>query len=406
MPEAMCAVGLATTIGARQTRGAPRMAVNVSLVAERLRQARETLQYSLDEASQASGIASDRLDAIESGREAPTGDDVLILASLYDCDFRSFLDEKIPPAVQQTDVLFRRYGETFRAEDRRAVQEFLHLCHIEASLEERLGIGKSPFAFSPSGKYFKAHGRSAAAALRNQLGYRDNEVPRDVYSDFRAIGIHVFRRKLLNDDISGLYVWDPIAGHCVLVNYSEDIYRQRFSVAHEVAHAIFDSNEGALLTYESKSGKYDASDLREIRANYFASNFLMPVSMLKALPALDAESARHWAQQFRVSTAALAKAMKDAGLVDEAGAKNIRAVRIPLVDKIDPEAPEHLAPRQRERRNSLLERGLSSHYVDLCFNAYDRELISTARLAEMLRVDHGELPELGALYGRTVRHVV
>lgn len=380
------------------------MAVNVNLVAERLRQARETLQYSLDEASQAAGIASDRLYAIESGRVAPTGDDVLILASLYDCDFRAFLDENTPPPVQQTDVLFRRYGETFGAEDRRAIQEFLYLCHIEASLEQQLEVETSSFTFRPSGSYVKAHGQGAAEALRRELGYRNNEVPRDVYSDFRSIGIHVFRRKLINDDISGLYVKDPVAGHCVLVNYSEDVYRQRFSVAHEVAHAIFDSDEGVLLTYESKSGKYDAADLREIRANSFASHYLMPVSMLKGLPVLDAESAKHWAQQFRVSTAALAKAMKDAGLVDEAAAKRIRAVRVPMDDKIDPEAPEHLGEKQKARRKALLERGLSNHYVDLCFKVHDRAQISTARLAEMLRVDHAELPEIGALYGRTVSH--
>lgn len=382
------------------------MTVNINLVAERLRQARETLQYSLDEASQATGIASDWLDAIESGRVAPTGDDVLILASLYDCDFRSFLDENIPPAVQQTDVLFRRYGETFNAEDRRAIQEFLHLCHIEASLEQQLKTETSSFIFRPSGSYVKAHGQSAAEKLRSELGYRDNEVPRDVYTDFRAIGIHVFRRKLINDDISGLYVKDPVAGHCILVNYREDVYRQRFSAAHEVAHAIFDSDEGVLLTYESKSKKYDADDLREIRANSFASHYLMPVSMLKGLPKLDAESAKHWAQQFRVSTAALAKAMKDANLVDEATAKRIRAVRVPMDDKIDPEAPEHLTERQRERRKALLERGLSNHYVDLCFKAHDRALISTARLAEMLRINHAELPEIGALYGRMIRHDV
>ena len=382
------------------------MAINVNLVAERLRQARETLLYSIEEASQATGIASQRLIAIECGREVPTGDDVLILANLYDCDFRSFLDENSPPAVQQSDILFRRYGESFGVEDRRSVQEFLHLCQIEASLERLLEIRASPFPFSPSGSYAKGHGQNAAEALRRHLGYRDNEAPRDIYSDFRGIGIHVFRRKLSNEDISGLYINDPIAGHCVLINYSEDLYRQRFSVAHEMAHAIFDSAEGVLLTYEWRSAKYNAKDLREIRANSFASHFLMPVTMLKGLPTLDEERAKHWAQQFRVSTAALAKALKDAALVDEAAARRIRAVHVPKDIKIDPEAPEFLSETQRERRMALLERGLSNHYVDLCFMAHDRGLISTGRLAEMLQVNNTELSEIGVLYGRTLGHGV
>ena len=382
------------------------MAINVNLVAERLRQAREALQYSIEEASEETGISGARLIDIESGKEVPSGDDVLILANLYDCDFRLFLDENLPTPVHQSDVLFRRYGESFSAEDRRSVQEFLYLCQIEASLERLLEIRTSPFTFSRSGSYVKGHGQNAAEALRHHLGYKDNEAPRDVYSDFREIGIHVFRRKLSNKDISGLYVNDPIAGHCVLINYSEDLYRQRFSAAHEVAHAIFDFAEGVLLTYEFKSAKYDENDLREIRANSFASHYLMPVTMLMGLPDLDEVRAKHWAQQFRVSTAALAKALKDAGLVDEAAARRIRAVRVPRDIKIDPEAPEFLSESQRDRRLALLERGLSNHYVDLCFMAHDRRLISTGRLAEMFRVDNTELSEIGVLYGRSLSHGV
>src|SRR5690606_9952762 len=118
----------------------------------------------------------------------------------------------------------------------------------------------------------------AAAALRSQLGYEPNVVPRNVYEDFRLIGIHVFRRALANAEISGLYVEHPIAGHCVLVNYDEDVYRQRFSVSHEAAHAIFDSSEGVVVTFEARSSKYTKSDLKEIRANSFASHYLMPRS--------------------------------------------------------------------------------------------------------------------------------
>lgn len=380
------------------------MAVNINLVASRLRQAREALQYTVDEVSQATAISIEHLAAIEDGKCKPSGDDVLILASLYDCDFRALLDENVPPPVGQTEILFRRFGEAFRPEDRRATQEFVHLCQIEESLERMLGVVTSQFQFMPAGKYMKAHGQQAAEALRLQFKYQENETPRDVYSDFRAIGVHVFRRKLSNDDISGLYVRDAIAGHCVLVNYNEDIYRQRFSVAHEVAHAIFDSAEGVMLTFDSRSSKYDERDLLEIRANAFASNYLMPVSMLQKLGRLDVGDARRWAQEFRVSTAALSKALKDAGLIDEAAAARIRSVRVPRDVKIDPEAPQNLTDRQRERRRALLERGLSNHYVDLCFTAYDKNLISTGRLAEILRVEHSELPDVGVLYGRTIRH--
>ena len=380
------------------------MALNLGVLSKRLRQAREVLAYSVEDVCKQIGIAQDRLLDIEMGKLKPSGDEVLILASFYDCDFRAFLDETLPPPVEQSDILFRRFGEAFTSNDRRAIQQFLHLCVIETELESALKEQKTSFSFTPSGTFYKSHGQQTAEALRNKLGYRDIEVPRDIYADFRSIGIHIFRRRLSNTEISGLYVEHPVAGHCVLVNYDEDIYRQRFSVAHEVAHAILDSADGIAVTYQTSSSKYNKNDFQEIRANSFASCYLMPPSMLKKLPEIDQTTAQHWAQEFRVSTAALAKALKDAELVNENDAKAIRSVRIPSDSKIDPEAPESLSPLQRKRRFALLERGLSDYYVGLCLEAHYRSLISTGRLTEALGVNVAELSEVAALYGRTIGH--
>ncbi len=382
------------------------MAVNLVHMTARLQQIRVALAYTVDDACEATGLDVHRLLSIEAGEAMPTGDEILILASLYDCDFRTLLDEALPPPAQQTDILFRRYGDSFTPEDRRAVQEFLHLCQIESSLEQQLGLENKAVNFEWSGTLFKAHGQQVAEALRVRLGYSDSEVPRDIYSDFRGIGIHIFRRRLVNDDISGLYIEDPVAGHCVLINYNEDIYRQRFSVAHEVAHAIFDSSEGMMLTFQPNSAKYDKNELKEIRANSFASQYLMPLTMLRRLPKVDESSAPEWAQKFRVSTAALAKALRDANLIDENMGNRIRRVRVPRNEKIDPEAPENLTDAQKRRRLGLLERGLSSHYVDLCFRAHDQGFISTGRLAEVLRVEYSELADIGMLFGRTISHGV
>jgi hypothetical protein len=88
-------------------------------------------------------------------------------------------------------------------------------------------------------------------------------------ADFRSIGIHVFRRRFDNSSISGVYVKHPVAGSCVLVNYSEDIYRQRFTAAHQAAHAISDQDEEVIVSFVLAN-----NDLREVRANTFAPSFL------------------------------------------------------------------------------------------------------------------------------------
>ena len=380
------------------------MSVDHQALARKLRQARELQSLDIAEVGKATGIAKDRVMLIESGELRPSGDEVLILANFYRHDFRDFLDEGRPAPFEQTDILYRRHGDAFTPQDRRAIQEFLFLCEIESTLEAELGLPKKGFVFNPRGKHYKSHGEPAAKALRSLLGYAPNAIPRDVFDDFRRIGFHVFRRRLANSDISGLYIEHPVAGHCILVNYDEDIYRQRFSVSHEAAHAIFDSSDAVMVTYRKEASRYDESDLREVRANRFASCYLMPPDHLPRVPLWTTQEATSWSQRLRVSTTALSIALSEARLIDESTAKLIRSVRVPSVEKVDPEAPANLNETQRSRRMELLKRGLSDYYVGLCFEAHHRGMISAGRLGEALLTDHADTREISILYGRSILH--
>lgn len=380
------------------------MPIDLRVISERLKKSRETLAYSFGEASRACGISVERLVELENEISAPTGDEILILASLYNCEFLQLVDRNLPGPSDLTDILFRRHGDSFDRYDRRSIQEFINFCQQEKQLELILGIQKTMPKFEWSGSFYKKHGADAAETIRKHFNHPANAVSRDVYSDFRSIGVHIFRRKLSNSEISGLYIHDPMAGHCVLVNFNEDVYRQRFSTAHEVAHSIFDSAEEVMVTYEATSSKYSRQDLVEIRANSFASNYLMPPQMLHSISPWNVDTIAYWAQQFRVSTAALSKALQDEGIITSAQVKVLRAIRIPQSEKIDPEAPDNLTELQRSRRQSLLQKGLSDYYVSLCCEAHERQLISTHRLMEMLGADSHELIEIGKLFGWTIKH--
>lgn len=377
------------------------MAIDLRTLGSKFAKYREQLEESLLEVALSTGIDGVRLAAIEAGQTEPTGDEVLILADHYRCDFKFFIsNEQIAP-FEQTETLYRAHGSDFAKEDRRAVQDFLYLCETEDFLMRELSYPSRSFSFAPTGNFFKGHGEAAAASLRVALGHSDREVPRDVYAEFRSVGVHVFRRKLENSNISGLFILHPVAGKCALVNYSEDVYRQRFSAAHEMAHAIFDSAQGASVTFESPSGL----DMVELRANRFASCFLMPPAFLAQLPTpalwTDTEAQR-WANLLRVSCVALAIALKEARLIDATTYNRIRNLRVPREAKVDPELPSNLNTTQRERKARLLELGLSDHYVGLCFEGFSAGVISVGRLAEALMCSHGELAELAALYGRAL----
>jgi hypothetical protein len=128
----------------------------------------------------------------------------------------------------------------------------------------------------------------------------------------------------------------------------------------------------------------------------------MPPELLPRIQQWNTALAQHWAQTLKVSTEAMSYALLDAQLVDQGTAKLIRSVRIPMAEKVDPEAPDYLNATQLNRRTQLLERGLSDYYVGLCFEAHKQGLISAGRLGEALLADHKETREISILYGRSI----
>lgn len=376
------------------------MPVDLKTLGGKLRAFREQLRESFADVAEGTGIDERRLEAMESGATEPTGDEILILADHYRCDFKHFVSNERTTPFEQMETLYRIHGADFSKADRRAVQEFLHLCETEAFLMRELSVASRRFEHSPTGRNFKGQGEAGAKALRAHFGYEERAVPMDVYSDFRTAGAHVFRRKLGNSSVSGLFVKHPTAGPCILVNHSEDIYRQRFSAAHEMAHAVFDVNQEASVSYFGNKGR----DLREVRANRFASCYLMPPDFLRRIApsgGWNEALAEHWASRLKVSCDALGIALLSAHLVDERLAASIRGCKVPRDEKADPELPATLTPAQRERKMALLESGLSDFYVGLCFDAASAGVVSTGRLAEALLCSPEELPELSSLYGRT-----
>jgi len=380
------------------------MTFDLHLFSSKLKRYRDQFESSFDEISRSTGISTQTLISLENGERTPTGDQILILADYYKCDYQFFISNEQLAPFEQTETLFRKHGNEFLKEDRWAVQEFLFLCECEEFLL-RLIPKKDykPFSFAKEGTNFKKHAEQAAEKLRQSLGYSFNEVGGDVYDDFRRLGFHIFRRELGNSNISGLYIRHPLAGKCVLVNYSEDVYRQRFTVAHEAAHAILDEEEDFVVSFRS----YE-TNLVEVRANTFASRYLIPPKLLSNIPDANnwnnPDKVIEWANKLKVSVEALVYALKNANLISEFVESQIKKVKVPSKIKVDPELPETLSPGSHQRREQLLRRGLSVFYVELCFEAYYQGFVSAGRLAEMLLVNERELGEIAGIYRRVLRY--
>ena len=161
------------------------MAIDLRTLGSKLAKYRGQLKESLVEVASSTGIDTARLTAIEAGQLKPTGDEVLILADHYRCDFKFFISNDQVAPFEQTETLYRAHGNEFTKGDRRAVQDFLYLCETEDFLLRELRRPQVDFTFEPTGTYFKGHGERAAARLHATLGHTDREVPRDVYAAFR-----------------------------------------------------------------------------------------------------------------------------------------------------------------------------------------------------------------------------
>lgn len=382
------------------------MPLDLDLFRNKLTRYRVQFKMSLNDLASATGISGVSLSALEDGQREPTGDEILILADYYKTDFKFFISNDRVAPFEQTEMLFRMHDGEFTTSDRWAVQEFLFLCECEEFLlRSSSTYERKPFAFRKTGKYFKGHAENAAEALRQHLGYKENEVNRDIYDDLRRIGLHVFRRRLENPAISGLFIKHPYAGRCILVNYNEDIYRQRFTAGHEAGHAILDDGEDFMVSFTS----YLPHELSEIRANTFSSRYLMPPEFLNKLPSpqawTDSDFVR-WAHTLRINAEAFAIALKEAGLITEDKAAVFRYCRVPVALKDDPEMPSSLSSKSLERRQVYLKSGLSTFYVNLCFSAYDHGTISAGRLAEMVLTTEKELHDMATLYGRRLDYGV
>lgn len=376
------------------------MAIHLKTLGLKLAKYREQLDETIEAAATATGIDPVRLGQIEAGLSEPTGDEVLILADHFKCDYKFFISNDNVAPFEQTETLYRSATGEFTSGDKHSIQEFLYLCDTEAFLIGALGRSRPVFELPLLPRGVPPTPEVAAAQARAGCGQANPiELP-DIYGAARALGIRVFRRKLGNSNISGLFVMHPVAGKCILVNSSEDIYRQRFSAAHELAHALLDADQTASVSLKSVRG-----DQRETRANKFASNFLMPKALLEKLPTPQRWSesdAENWANQLKVSCAALGYALKSAKIITRAQCDAMVGYRVSRERKVDPELPSNLTTAQLERKSRLLDLGLSNFYVDACFDAFQEHHISLGRLCEALLCSPSEMAELSSLYGRAI----
>ncbi|MHB1682953.1 MAG: ImmA/IrrE family metallo-endopeptidase [Bacilli bacterium] len=375
------------------------------LLGKKLKQSRESLRIEIEEVAQYLDCAQDMVRSFEDGTSQIEGDVLVKLSRLYQRDFRYFVTGNYLSAESQITQLFRA-NQKLSSLDRKAIQQFIRLCESKSTLEEYLNIQKRiPELYIPSqsGTWsHKSQGAEAAQKERARLSQR-GPIP-NIYSLLRAQRIHIFRRRLEDRNISGVYIRHPFAGHCILINYDEDIYRQNFSLAHEYGHLLFDSDSEQGISYHQKTQPADMRKL-EWRANSFAAHFLVPNELIASLTfqgsySQTKDQVLRLCHHFGVSSQVMIIRLKEQGNINPellAQLSDDKGLIIPRNQKPDPEFND-VSPKLKEIFQNIVQKGLSIEYIELCRKAYHEGEISYSKMLESIGLPFEEAQQVSSLW--------
>ena len=152
--------------------------------------------------------------------------------------------------------------------------------------------------------------RALAWHCLNQIGCVAPKVPVDAVA--KRLGATVLSSPYDGDDLAGMLIFrggKPV----IAVNSNNHQNRQRFTIAHECGHLLLGHSEGAhvdesfAINRNEKSS--DGTDCKEVEANQFAAELLMPLRfLLRDLDEIDFEdddSIKLLADAYGVSVAAM-----------------------------------------------------------------------------------------------------
>lgn len=139
--------------------------------------------------------------------------------------------------------------------------------------------------------------------------------PVDIRAAADALGIRVAAR-ILSADVSGKIECDPRDGTCAItVNAIHSETRQRFTIAHELAHYLLHRDLiGDGIVDDALYRKSSVGDEYERQANRFAASLLMPQRLVKALWEQGVRSPNELGTRFHVSPAVAEIRLRELGL--------------------------------------------------------------------------------------------
>ena len=251
------------------------MAITQQELGQRLRDARDTCGLKQEDVAQHLGVSRATVAQIELGNRSVSGLELSKLAYLFARDIQDFVAEDFVED-DLVHTLFRSETDSDGDGVKQALRDCMALGRELSNLEDLLRINRSvttvaSYSFPiPRSKWEAIQiGAQVATEERRRLGLGSAPMG-DPIALLEGQGIRTGLVPMPSD-VSGLMVSHSRVGLFIVVNQTHPAVRQRFSWCHEYCHILLDRDSRGLVSRVS-----ERDDLREVRANSFAANVLMP----------------------------------------------------------------------------------------------------------------------------------
>lgn len=299
--------------------------------------ARERLGYAQDDLANALGVSRAMVSYWESGKRRPNDRQLAAIARLLHVSVADLLsEEELPDDSGVARMLFRGAEQQLPPAALPGLKEFEAFLDTYADLAEATGfeihgMTQSPFPAKGNGFSSREDARRKAEEVRAYLRLGLGPVG-DVDIVCDLLGVTVYRADLgpdLHQTISGAFFNHPRVGFAILVNLEMTPGRRRFTVAHELGHALFHSDKERYVLSGRKK------DPKERFADAFGGEFLMPTEGIRRVleehgigPKIDSPAeVIHLQRFFDVSYETALVRLRQARLLSAGRYQDFKAVR-------------------------------------------------------------------------------
>jgi len=342
------------------------------IIGAQLGKARGLLQLAPEEVAPELNVTPQELLNWEEGRLQPTLNQLEGLARLYGREIDYFLRETpIPPK----EIEFRgKPGQSLKElskETRIVLARFDELCRTALEFENLLS--KEREVKLP--RFDKSvHAGAAARSLREEFDVGDRPLC-DLREQLGNKGVRIFELPVPEDAFSGFSFRHLEHGPCILLNATELKGRKIFTLAHELAHLLYEYIP-VLCSIPVKLKEVQGAE--ESKANQFAAELLMPETGVardfrrRDLSRMPSEKELgQMGGKWCVSIQALGYRLENLGLIRGGYTDTLFEPKLKFF---------------KRSRTPKWKRQLGEEFVETTLEAYEKGLISAGKVASGLGI--------------------